>query len=913
MKNLPQPLFFKVGRVSRESQGLPFRNGICGQILSQFSLVILLTFALITQTYAGEVDPELARQLSAVPSTQMISVIISLKTRADTNVFKDRDKSQRRKKIVQAMRDHAGRQHPALVKFLQANGATAIKPLWIVNSVAAKVPASLIGQLANRPAVARVSADGRLSAPVLAPSSLATPEWNLLAIHAPELWGLGYTGSGVVVANMDSGVDGSHPDLAASYRGGSNSWFDPYAQNATPRDNISGHGTQTMGLMVAGDAGGSAVGTAPGAQWIAAKIFNNQGIGQESEFHQSFQWLLDPDENPATDDAPDVVNGSFQSAQGGICDTRFQEDIQKLKTAGIAVVFAAGNSGPGSQTSSSPANNPGSFAAGAVDDLLVIDDLSARGPAPVDCGGGLFPHLVAPGVDVRTTDPIFGGFPGYATVSGTSFAAPHVAGAMALLIDAFPAIDVSALESALLDSATDLGDPGPDNVYGHGMLNVLGAYVLLAGSSDNPLGVGDGYQLDEDSPLTVPAPGVLQNDSDPQSQPITALLDNDVSHGSLVLNADGSFNYTPTSNYFGTDNFSYRASDGVQSSGVVTVVLTIIPVNDAPVAQPDVAELHQGETVAITVLANDGDVENSPLTPVIDSQPINGSASVNNVGHIVYSHNGSQTVSDSFSYHVTDADLNSNTVTVSITLLPPVVNSPPIANPDCLLYRPKLTRSVNASGPFGLGVLLNDSDAQNDVLTMQYVDGSQSGGGILFNASDGSLTFTRSNSGKTCFRYRAFDGTLSSNPASVCLYADAPPVTKADSCLYDISDNVVSKPERCTVLGVGSIKMAVAANDSDPDSLRHIPSDGVGSTVLVDSLQITKAGKGIQVLANPQCGQAAIGAASGSRGTLLNNCDGTVSVNVLSTNSTHITYSYKISDDLGAQSRARAVCLTVRK
>lgn len=1077
------------------------------------SIISILPAALLVLSFnlnAGVVDPALDKQIKKLNAIEMVPVIISLNTRANTNSIADKNKISRRTKIIRALRTHADAKQPAILTFIRANGATDVKPLWINNSIAAKVPARLIRAIARRPAVAKVSFDATLSATTSGGQSLATPEWNLSAIHAPELWQLGQTGQNVVVANMDTGVDVAHPDLTSRWRGGTNSWYDPHGQYASPTDYagaVSGHGTQTMGLIAGGDTGGTTIGVAPGAKWIAAKIFNSQGNAQESHFHQSFQWLLDPDNNPATGDAPDVVNGSFQTATANVCDTRFLADIQALKTAGIAVVFSAGNSGPGSMTSSSPANNPGSFAAGAVDYYAAIASFSARGPAPASCGGGLFPHLVAPGVDVVTSDLSFAGQAAYAIVSGTSFAAPHVAGGMALLLGAFPNTEITALESALTATATDLGAPGADNESGYGMLNVLAAYNVLNSSGQNPVGVDDSYVLDEDNTLATPTPGMLGNDSDPQNQAITAILVDSVAHGTLALNADGSFSYTPTANYSGEDSFSYKVSDGLLESGVVTVLLTINPVNDAPVAQADSAEVANGGTTTISVLTNDSDPDNTTLTPAIVRQPANGSAVVNQTGAVVYTHNGSQTTSDSFTYNVTDGELSSNTVTVAITVNPaqlsanpdsytvaednalavpsygvlandnpgqgltaqldsppahaasfalnpngsfnytpganfngsdsftykandgshlsesavvsitvsPVNDAPvaandsgysvisgqsltvptatgvlvndsdiendalsallasspvagqlslnasgsftynssgvaaglytfsytandgmatngqsniatvtinvlpntsPVANADTYLYRANVTRTVNLVGSLGLGVLSNDTDAENNPLSALYVAGSLSGGGTLNLNATGSFTYLRATAANASFRYRASDGLLSSLPATgttVQLRADAAPVTVADNCSYDVSDNATTGSASCTVVSSRTVKIAVAFNDTDPNTTTNAPTDGVGKSIVLSTTNISSPGTGVKVLANPACGQSAIGAATGTRATLTNNCDGTVTAAIASGNSSNsVGFSYKVSDDLGMASSVRAVTLSVQ-
>ena len=307
--------------------------------------------------------------------------------------------------------------------------------------------------------------------------------WNLDEIRASDLWAMGYIGQGIVVANMDSGVDINHPDLASTWRGGSNSWYDVHGQHpVTPFDaagSTTGHGTRSMGLMVAGDASGFALGVAPGARWIAVKVWDDAGNATISSFSLGFQWLLDPDGNPSTDDVPHVINNSWGfDEQAGSCDTVFQADLQVLQVAGIAVVFSAGNSGTqGPASDVSPANNPEGHGVGAVNNTLSVSSFSSRGPS--SCDGTIFPELVAPGEQVWTNDVGGGGTPSITQAVGTSFAAPHVAGAMAALLSAFPEASTPHLRSALIQSAQDLGPPGPDNDYGNGLIDMLAAYNHL--------------------------------------------------------------------------------------------------------------------------------------------------------------------------------------------------------------------------------------------------------------------------------------------------------------------------------------------------------------------------------------------------------------------------------------------------
>jgi bacillopeptidase F len=307
----------------------------------------------------------------------------------------------------------------------------------------------------------------------------STVEPNLAVVRAPELWALGFEGQGLVVAVLDSGVDPAHVDLISRWRDGSNSWFDPNGEYASPHD-ATGHGTQVTGLLVGGSSGGTAIGVAPGAEWIAAKIFDDQGEATFSAIHQSLAWVLDPDGDPETDDAPDVVNNSWGLTDDvGDCVLEFQTDIELLKAAGIAVVFAAGNEGPWPASSVSPANNPAGFAIGAVDNAWILESSTSRGPSA--CAEAVYPEIVAPGVLVWTSDITLGGvFPfSYVEASGTSFAAPHASGALTLLRQAFPAASVAMLEQALMLSAVDLGPAGPDGSYGYGAVDLVAAHAWL--------------------------------------------------------------------------------------------------------------------------------------------------------------------------------------------------------------------------------------------------------------------------------------------------------------------------------------------------------------------------------------------------------------------------------------------------
>jgi subtilisin family serine protease len=457
------------------------------------ALVLAAWAAAGGRAWAGSLDPGLAALAARAPDEEL-AVIVRLVAGGEPLAAPQGGRRGRASALARGLRERAAPDR-ALAAELAASGARGTERLWAIGALATRVPAGALARLARHRSVERVTPDRTVLAPAVegggavpatargarvaaAAVEMTPPEWNLAAVGAPELWALGHTGGGVVVATVDTGVDPAHPDLAGKWRAGPGGWLDLHGEHPTPHD-ASGHGTRTAGILVGGSAGGGAIGMAPDARYIAVKLYDDAGRATLADVHRAFQWLLDPDGDPDTDDAPDVVNASFGLVDGeGGCTEEFEEDVRLLRSAGIAVVFPAGNEGPDPGTGVSPADNPSAFAAGAVDASLGVARFSSRGPSA--CDGRIFPQVVAPGVGVTTADLSLGGLPLYASASGTSYAAPHVAGAMALLAGAFPEADVDELEEALIRSAADVGRAGPDDDAGAGLVNVRAALDALA-------------------------------------------------------------------------------------------------------------------------------------------------------------------------------------------------------------------------------------------------------------------------------------------------------------------------------------------------------------------------------------------------------------------------------------------------
>jgi subtilisin family serine protease len=227
-----------------------------------------------------------------------------------------------------------------------------------------------------------------------------------------------------------------------------------------------------MGTMVGDDGGSNQIGVAPKARWITA----NGCCGSEQGLVESGQWMLAPTKlsgaKPKPKKRPHVVNNSWGYTSPGQ-QTLFDAIIAAWDASGIFGQWSNGNIGPSCNTSGAPGSRPQSYSAGAYDINNVIASFSSRGPGQA---GDVKPNISAPGVNVRSSIPTNG----YGSISGTSMASPHVAGAIALLWSSSPAMNrnVAATKLALDDSATDTagacgGTTDDNNTYGEGRLNAL--------------------------------------------------------------------------------------------------------------------------------------------------------------------------------------------------------------------------------------------------------------------------------------------------------------------------------------------------------------------------------------------------------------------------------------------------------
>lgn len=410
---------------------------------------------------------------------------------------------------------------------ISASSVAGYQPFYVANVIAVEGNLLTLIELAQREDVAYIDAnyplvpmwDPRTFGPQPAaqdtPDALSPRNWNIDLVDADRVWQeLGIRGTGAVVAGFDTGVTYDHPALRDTYRGlqangdydHNYSWFEPDSRlypDGNLGESLSNvpydcdywgtHGTHTMGTMV-GDGGvpGTQIGMAPAARWIAVPgiCFGTMPgyRGDDIGGIKAFQWLLCPTDltgDPASADcskAPDVINNSWGSANP--TSETFRPIVKTLRQAGVAAVFASGNPSAGPGSIGSPASIPEGITVGATDSYDEVTYFSGQGPSFY--AGEQKPELSAPGLYVLSS---VGGYSDYGEGSGTSMAAPHVAGLIALLVsadlrDGIRDFDVDELERFMTHTAVDLGALGPDGEYGYGRINALAAVSWAVSAGD---------------------------------------------------------------------------------------------------------------------------------------------------------------------------------------------------------------------------------------------------------------------------------------------------------------------------------------------------------------------------------------------------------------------------------------------
>jgi subtilisin family serine protease len=387
--------------------------------------------------------------------------------------------------VYNTLRLTADQTQKELRAYLDKQGV-AYTPYYIVNLILVSGGTQeLLMAVASRTDVAEVTANHSFQVeaekPLLqemGPEAPATVEPNLSFVNADDVWALGITGEGTVLAGNDTGLDWNNPAIQPHYRGwdGANvdhnyNWWTVSALGAYPEP-VDGHGYGTLsaGNMVGDDGGGNQIGMAPGAKTVHCKNTTWTGSSQDSWAIECFEWDLAPWDlnhaNPRPDLAPDVVNFSYTF--WGSANNAFRTAISNLNAAGILVEAPAGNNGyNGCSTLRSPGDYQEVLTTGSVWDPGsglpgTLSSFSSRGPSSLD--GDYFPDVMAPGESIRSSWY----WDGYSYWSGTGPASAHTAGLVGLMWSANPALRgmVNETMQIIKDTAVPLTGQSGNNCGG---------------------------------------------------------------------------------------------------------------------------------------------------------------------------------------------------------------------------------------------------------------------------------------------------------------------------------------------------------------------------------------------------------------------------------------------------------------
>ena len=452
-----------------------------------FLVISIFPMNLFAKTDSSYLD-KIEKSLQKVPASKEVEFIVTLKAEADLTKVKPED-------VVDTLRDTSEKSQENLISFIERKvkdgDISEYNSFFIINSIYIKGKAELIEKIARRSDVESI----RLNHTIISDKeenikhkntlAEAGVPWNLESIQADRVT---KTGKNIVVGIIDSGVNANHPELQdALLPGDFKDFVEP--TNTEPIDE-TGHGTHVAGTIL-----GRTIGIARDAKLIVARVFNKEGEASDDGLLAAGQWILEK--------KPQVVNNSW----GGNRDDSFYDDIvKKWKAAGIVPIFSAGNTGSynagGEGSIGSPASLEDSFSVGALTKDDKLAKFSLRGPSKLT--NKFKPEISAPGVNILSAD--YKG--GYVLKTGTSMAAPHVSGAVALILEANRNLTVDKVEEILKTTATPLTDDhyisSPNMGYGYGKLNVFKAVEAALGKDVDKFATFTGQTLISDTDNVPP-------------------------------------------------------------------------------------------------------------------------------------------------------------------------------------------------------------------------------------------------------------------------------------------------------------------------------------------------------------------------------------------------------------------------
>ncbi len=467
----------------------------------------LLSSSMIAAEHA-KISAQLQKELS---DNDFVELYVLLKNTHKVQQHNDGDRIHRLKKAVEQLKTNS-RISQAKIHNDLSSKTNQYRYFWVNNSLWAKMNSTMAREFlqsdhidhaySNKKHNLQLIKDNQTTSEVKAIRAI---EWNINMINAPMVWEQGFRGQNVIIAGQDTGYAWQHESLRAAYAGWNGTsvdhnynWHDAIsspivscldAQNNPQSCDDHGHGTHTMGTMVGDDGKGNQIGVAPDARWIGCRNMD-RGAGTPATYTDCFQFFLEPTDitgnNPDINKAPHIINNSWGCtvSEGCIEPDALESVVNNVVDAGILVVTAAGNDGPGCNTVTTPtAIYNKALTIGSTTSSDTISGFSSQGAVTVDGSNRIKPDLVAPGSGIRSANRNGG----YFQNSGTSMAAPHVAGVAALMISANPAmagrpkilkqviLETSQAKTTSQTCSGVLGSQRPNNTYGWGRIDAHAA------------------------------------------------------------------------------------------------------------------------------------------------------------------------------------------------------------------------------------------------------------------------------------------------------------------------------------------------------------------------------------------------------------------------------------------------------
>jgi serine protease AprX len=485
---------------------------------SVFCTLVLLAIPLFSaQEERAVITPQLESLMKAKGSEELFRVIVILDEQID-HVSLDRSVSgmspnERRMVVISELKGFTERSQKEVLLLLEGKEKSGdvinLRSLWINNTISGKMKEDVIRSVARMDGIRMIDHDPLIkmiesSGPDDPPPVIASVEWNIARVNASCAWAQGYKGQGIIVGNIDTGVNYNHTDLAShfwrndaeffgspGFDDDGNGYVDDIRgynfayNNGDPMDDQS-HGTHTAGTVAGDGTGGDTVGVAPEAMIMAIKSLDSLGSGSWSNIFLGAQYGLDNGAHVLTLS----IGNPFQP---DFCDPAARNTFNNILLAGVVSTIAAGNNGGPGPTINTPGtvpppwHHPDQGVSGGLSGAITVGATTSGGSDPIWSGSSLGPttcwgdypnpylidpDVVAPGACV-TSLHYLGGY--WACWNGTSMATPHVAGAIAIMLSKNSALTPAELDSIIEMTAVERGAAGKDNIYGAGRLDVCAA------------------------------------------------------------------------------------------------------------------------------------------------------------------------------------------------------------------------------------------------------------------------------------------------------------------------------------------------------------------------------------------------------------------------------------------------------